>query len=101
MGDILAFPRQSTGMARRALQGRGHSDPQCCEDEITVSMAVRSPMEKALLFSLASLEAARASLAQKVKRLPHGEIRERLLQQQSALVVMIYHVKRLLAECES
>lgn len=57
-------------------------------------------MEKALLFSLASLETALATLAQRVIRLPHGEIRERLLQQQTALVVMIYQAQRLLAECE-
>jgi hypothetical protein len=99
MGDILAFPRQSAHLAKRGqFGGDPGTDFSACE--IAISAHAHRQIVKALLFSLASLEAALVARAKAIKQLPDGDCREQLLAQQKSLAVMVYQAQRMLAECE-
>lgn len=99
MGDILAFPSRCTGLANQN-QCSGTQNASADADDFSVLINTQSRIIKALLFSVVSLETALAALANTVNNLPAGDCRERLLKQQTAIVVMIYQAKRMLAEYE-
>ena len=99
MGDILAFPSRSTKLAKQN-QCCGIENIESRAAEFAILINAQSRIVKALLLSLASLESALAALAKTLRDLPAGDCRERLLKQQTALVVMIYQAQRLLTEHE-
>jgi hypothetical protein len=98
MGDILVFPTRSAEPAKRDHLGDPVADACACEIEISAN--AETQIVKALLFSLTSLEAALEARAKAIQRLPDGDCRERLLEQQKSLASIVYQAQRMLAECE-
>jgi hypothetical protein len=99
MGNILVFPSRPAELAKQNQHG-GNTTSESSAREIAISTNAQSQIVKALLLSLTSLEAALTALAKKIRQLPAGDCRERLLRQQASLVLTVYQAQRLLAECE-